>query len=93
MISSHVFHHGNFNDYHNNGCVQEDYPLPEDYDLQSFSPLSSSLSQYNYRLVSRNPVTDQVASQYYCKHGIFCPSALQLGLRIRCLFDPVIRDG
>jgi len=36
-----------------------DYPLPEDYDLQSFRPLKSSLGRYNFKQVSHKPLTDQ----------------------------------
>lgn len=36
-----------------------DYPLPEDYDLQAFSPLVSNLSKYNMKQVLRGAIQDQ----------------------------------
>jgi len=37
----------------------QDYPLPEDYDLQAFSPLVSNLARYNMKQVLRGAIQDQ----------------------------------
>jgi len=36
-----------------------DFPLPEEYDLQAFKPLLPSLSGYNYKLVNNGPIINK----------------------------------
>jgi hypothetical protein len=65
--------------------MQEDYPLPEDYDLQSFRGLGSCLARYNYRLVARNPVTDQASQKLETASTIISLKIGQFHVPVHCL--------
>eukprot|EP00092_Neocalanus_flemingeri_P008491 GFUD01009148.1.p1 GENE.GFUD01009148.1~~GFUD01009148.1.p1 ORF type:complete len:982 (+),score=337.04 GFUD01009148.1:78-2948(+) len=63
-----------------------DYPLPEDYDLQAFSPLLSNLAKYNMKQVLRGAIQDQDKLAL-----LRCARLIEVGRRLTKLSPQVLR--